>query len=59
MSIGADMEKRAFTSFCNTLKDALRKEHHHSPKSKCCLEDRAVLKTIWKVANLYESGEGA
>ena len=59
MGIATDMEKRAFDSFCNKLRDALRKEHHHPHDSKCCLEDPKVLKIVWKVANLYADQEAA
>jgi hypothetical protein len=57
MGIAADMEQRAFDSFCNKLRDALRREHHHPHGSKCCLEDPKVLKTVWRVANLYTAQE--
>jgi len=53
VGIAADMEQRAFDSFCNKLRDALRKEHRHPHDSKCCLRDPKVLKIVWKFANLY------
>lgn len=59
VGIAADMEQRAFDSFCNKLRDALRREHHHPHGSKCCLKDPKVLKIVWKVANLYADQEAA